>query len=334
MDNSLSATKGEATSYAVAHDRGIETIEAMLTALRSGDVARICMLVDQSATAETSHYGSLSGSAAIAGMFGPFTGTQNVELLFSNVYLAGDLTAARASGYLAGEIAGETQLAFGAVFIADLNRDRHDTAWRVTGIKLQLTWIEGERTLRPQWTFPKFERVWTVGDPLPIIVSEVDAPWHVYPSNLLRAGDTRDVADTYARYSWGIDQADFGLLTGCYTEDASGTFRPMGALSGRHTIIGVLKDFRRAWPMMQHHGEVLGSMIDGDQAAIIVGRLIPQAGQRSGFYGAYYPMRLRRHGSLWRISWSEYRPGWFSRDDMRLDELLEATISGRGDWQE
>lgn len=124
----------------------------------------------------------------------------------------------------------------------------------VSALKVQISWVEGDKELRPTWRFPAHERIWTIGDPLHVIVSEVDAPWHVYPDNLLRPDVKQEVEDTYARYSWGIDRADIGLLTGSYTEDAAGVFTPMGPLSGRHAIVGVQKDFRRAWPWMQHYG--------------------------------------------------------------------------------
>ncbi|EUB99265.1 hypothetical protein PMI07_005546 [Rhizobium sp. CF080] len=319
---------------ATAHQAGLATIDSLLAALRTGNAGALETLTTGSVSAETSHCGHLAGRAEVARMFGPFPEKQEMHLSSSNVYLAGSMTQARASGYLAGRVTGTTELSFGAVFVVDLTREVLAEPWKVSGLKVQLTWIEGVKELRPGWTFPVHEKIWTEGDPLPVIVSEVDAPWHVHPDNELRAGDVRDVEDTYARYSWGIDQADFGLLTGCYTEDAAGTFRPMGPLSGRHAIIGVLKDFRRAWPWMQHYGEVLGSVVEGDEAAIIVGRTIPQSNLERGMFGAYYPMRLRRSGTLWRITWTEYRPGWFRSADVDMDKLLTATMSGEGDWTE
>jgi len=323
-----------AAEYALAHEAGIVTIERMVAALRQDGAVGMGMLADSAVMATTSHSGLLSGSNAVGGLFGPFSDSQRFELYSTNVYLAGSLTAARASGYLAGHIDAGSRLSFGAIFVVDLLRTYDSADWKIAWVQVQLTWIEGDRSLRPDWTYPVHEKVWEIGDPLHVIVSELDAPWHLYPSNLLRSDVTRDVEDTYARYSWGIDQADFGLLVSSYAEDAAGTFSPMGPLKGRHAIVGVQKDFRRAWPWMQHYGEVLGSRVDGDMAAMIVGRIIPQAGKDADVFGAYYPLRLRRDGALWRIVWFEYRAGWFSSRDMDIAELLELTLSGKGDRPE
>ncbi|MCJ9720370.1 nuclear transport factor 2 family protein [Agrobacterium sp. SHOUNA12C] len=331
MTSSL-ATERPLSESAMAHQAGLATIDSLLQALRTGDTDALKALSTSSVSAQASHRGHLAGPVEIAAMFGPFAKMQEMHLSSSNVYLAGTMTRARGSGYLAGRVIDTKELSFGVVFVVDLTREFSTDPWKISGLKVQLTWTEGVKELRPDWTFPVHEKIWTEGDPLPVIVSEVDAPWHVHPNNELQTSDVRDVEDTYARYSWAIDQADFGLLTGCYTEDAAGTFRPMGPLSGRHAIIGVLKDFRRAWPWMQHYGQVLGSVIEGDDAAIIVGRTIPQSNLERGMFGAYYPMRLRRSGALWRITWTEYRPGWFRSADVDMDKLLAVTMSGEGDW--
>jgi len=317
-----------------AYQEAHEVFDLLIEAMQWPDAVLMDAVSIPKVDVRSSHRGELSGPDALAGIFGPFAEGEKLSLDATNVYLAGTERHARASAYLAVKLQGGTRLAFGAILVVDLAKTASHSGWTVSAVKLQITWVEGATTQRPSWSFPDHNRVWQVGDPLPVIVSEVDAPWHVYSESVLRPDEARGVADTYARYSWGIDQADFGLLASCYTEDAAGTFRPMGPLSGRHAILGVLKDFRRAWPVMQHHGEVLGSIIEGDRAAIIVGRLIPQAGQQDGAYGAYYPMRLVRDGSKWRIRWTEYRPGWFNRSTIDLPALLAATMSAEGDWAE
>ncbi len=331
---SIELDENQPKKRANAHQAALLTITRFVAALQAGSASNLTDLIHDKVSASTSHRGRLLGGDAIAGMFGPPVGSETVELWPSNLYVAGSMTEARASGYLACHIVEASRLSFGAVFVIDLKRASEDEVWRVTSAKVQLSWHEGNTRLRPEWRYPTHEKMWAEGDPMPVLVSELDAPWHLFPHNELRSGETRDVEDTYARYSWGIDQADFGLLAGCYTEDAAGTFRPMGPLSGRNSIIGVLKDFRRAWPWMQHYGDVLGSHIEGDRAAIIVGRHIPQTKGGPDLYGAYYPMRLKRHGDLWRITWTEYRPGWFSSHDIDIPNLLKVTFSGEGDWAE
>lgn len=316
-----------------AYTDALDVFDRLIMSLIAADPEATAVLCDTGVTIRSSHKGDLTGPDALAGLFGPFDG-EAFSLKTTNVYLAGTATRARVSTYLAGNLQDGRRLAFGGVGVVDLVRDGPEDPWMVAALKFQITWVEGDTALRRDWCFPDHARVWQRGDALPVIVSELDAPWHLYPDSALRSSEARMLVDTYARYSWGIDQADFGLLASCYTPDAAGTFQPLGPLSGRDAIIGVLKDFRRAWPMMQHHGEVLGSIVEGDRAAIIVGRIIPQAGQPDGVYGAYYPMRLQRDGKAWRIGWTEYRPGWFDRNAIDLPALLAATMSGEGDRQE
>lgn len=314
-----------------AYQAGLSTIARMVSAMREGAVSDVERISRTDVIALSSHRGKMVGAEAVAGIFGPTSKGQSLDLWASNLYLAGTMTRARASGYLAGQVTEALRLAFGAVFVVDIERANENEIWLVSRVKVQISWVEGNQKLRPNWRYPVHEKVWSIGDPLHVIVSELDAPWHLFPDNELRLDVTRDVEDTYARYSWGIDQADFGLLVSSYAEDAAGTFSPMGPLTGRHAIVGVQKDFRRAWPWMQHYGDVLGSLVDGDKAAMIVARVIPQAGKNPDEFGAYYPLRLRRDGALWRIVWFEYRAGWFSSREMDIDELLRLTLSGEGD---
>lgn len=317
-----------------SHSEGLAVFGLLLQALSRHDAELLRALCDEAVETLSSHRGAGSGRAHLQELFGPCASGEQFSLSASNLYFAGTLHNGRVSSYITGRITGSTHLDFGAVLLMDLGRAASEKDWQIRAIKLQLTWVIGDLSIRTAWRFPDHARIWQTGDPLPVIVSETDAPWHLYPDSQLQGDESTRLADTYARYSWGIDQADFGLLASCYTDDAAGTFRPLGPLSGRHAIVGVLKDFRRAWPMMQHYGEILASTIDGDRAAMIVGRLIPQERHAPGTHGAYYPLRLVRSGAQWKICWTEYRPGWFSPNDIDLTRLLAVTFSGEGDWAE
>ena len=303
----------------------------LVAALKTGDGARLAPVSHSSIRALTSHRGSLNGVSCVAGLFGPFVDRQKLDLMLTNIYFANDGMSGRASAYMIGDISGSTILTFGAALIADMCRNQGDSHWLINQVKMQLTWIEGDADLRSQWTFPILERHWRTGDPQPVIVSELDAPWWLYPKSTRGSDDATQVADVYARYSWGVDQADIGLLSSCFAPEAAGTLRPLGYLTDRHAIVGVIKEFRKAWPVMQHYAKVLGTTTDGDTAAMIVGRIIPQHHREPDVYGAYYPIRLRRQNDEWTIVWIEYRPGWFSSKDIDLGRLLFETLSGEGD---
>ncbi|MEC5319255.1 hypothetical protein VSX61_09920 [Brenneria populi subsp. brevivirga] len=99
----------------------------------------------------------------------------------------------------------------------------------------------------------------------------------------------------------------------------------MGALQGRHEIIGQQKSFRRHWPWMQHFADALCLELesDGRHARTIVGRIIPERPvDETGrnLYGAHYQLRLEEDGQ-WRICWFDYRPGWFPDNDIPAFEI-------------
>ena len=233
--------------------------------------------------------------------------------------LTGDDGQAACSAYVIGLFTdGQRHLLFGASVVLRFHLDEDKGRWLLRHARLNVNWCRGEPSLVPHWRMPPGDTGWQLGDPAPVLVSELDSPWA-----LIRAaqpcGSTADaIAELYSKYSWAIDQGDIALLADCYTEDAAGGFTPIGALRGRHAIVGQLKSFRRLWPWMQHFAEVvrLGFEPDGRHARMIVARLIPERlADAAGdpVFGAHYQLRARlEQDGQWRICWSDYRPGWFT----------------------
>ena len=89
-----------------------------------------------------------------------------------------------------------------------------------------------------------------------------------------------------------------------------------------HAIVGQLKSFRRHWPWMQHFADVVRLELeaDGRHARMIVARIVPERpADASGraLYGAHYQVRARlEDDGQWRICWTDYRPGWFTTDEI------------------
>lgn len=198
---------------------------------------------------------------------------------------------------------------------------KNEKSWQFTELRIALNWITGATQLVGHWTLPPGDRGWKIGDNAPTIVSELNSPWHICPDSTLQDETLASVVETYARYAWALDQADMSLLADCFTDDAAGDFQPMGIITGRHAIIGSFKEFRRPWPWMQHFGEVIKVSANETEgtAHMIVGRIVPDhahTDEGMPLYGAHYRMRLRRkRPGFWQITWSEYRPGWFTAND-------------------
>jgi len=228
------------------------------------------------------------------------------------------VTQAISSQYLIGLFEKENrQFLFGASATFEFAINNQNEAL-LTKIKFQANWYKGDATLAQHWKYLPSDDGWTLGDPDPAIVSELDAPWNLIQSRQPQSDIKNAIAESYSKYSWAIDQNDISLLSDSYTPDAKGGFSPMGKLNGRHSIIGQQKNFRRHWPWMQHFADVLRIDLDqdGQHANMIVGRIVPETlltAHSDKVYGAHYQLRVRLdEDGEWRICWFDYRPGWFT----------------------
>lgn len=215
---------------------------------------------------------------------------------------------------------GQRHLLFGASVI--LQFQETGDQWLLVHARIQINWYRGEASLVPHWRLPPGDSGWQLGDLPPVIVSELDSPWVLDGAGTWPGSAEEAVIELYSKYSWAIDQADIALLSDCYTADAAGGFTPIGALQGRHAIVGQLKSFRRHWPWMQHFADVVRLDLEGDgrHARMIVARVIPERpvdASGKALYGAHYQIRARQEDDgQWRICWSDYRPGWFTTEDL------------------
>lgn len=233
--------------------------------------------------------------------------------------LVGDSGQAACSAYVIGLFDnGKRQLLFGSSVVLQFQFDVAQSRWSLLHARLNVNWCKGDVALVSHWRLPPNDAGWQLGDPEPVIVSELDSPWAMIGTGLPAGSKEEAVIELYSKYSWAIDQNDIALLRDCYTEDAAGGFNPIGPLTGRHAIVGQLKNFRRHWPWMQHFADVVRIELeaDGQHARAIVARIIPERPEDesgSTLYGAHYQLRLRQEDDgQWRICWSDYRPGWFT----------------------
>ncbi len=272
----------------------------------------------------SSHKGTLYGkNALITALREDTSGEKHLNLVTSNYYAAANEEGtAMVSAWLYGEVTPGGKYnpvaLFGAVLRLTLNAG--PDGWKLTEVLISISWVEGDSKCLDNWHLPAGQQGWRPGDAPPVLVSELDSPWHCIPNNQIKATEKEQIEESYSRYSWGIDQNDFSQFSTCYTVDACGQFPPLGPLNGLHSIVGSLKEFRCHWPWMQHFGVPLKITLgeDGKTAEMWVGRLIPgQIINENGetMYGAHYRIELRKEEDLWKFSWSEYVPGWFTEQN-------------------
>lgn len=246
----------------------------------------------------------------------------------NHAILIGDRGQAASSAYVYGLFNdGQRHLLFGASVILKFQFHEPLGHWLLTVARININWCRGDVALVPHWRLPLSDAGWQLGDSAPVIVSELDSPWALIGVGLPACSKEDAIIELYSKYSWAIDQGDIALLSDCYTDDAAGGFTPIGALQGRHAIVGQLKSFRRHWPWMQHFADVVRLELEGDgqHARMIVARIIPERpvdASGKALYGAHYQIRVRQENDgQWRICWSDYRPGWFTSTDTPAFEI-------------
>lgn len=261
----------------------------------------------------TSHRGTHQGrSDAHLALRGSRLPSFDIEL--ANPVTLADGQQATASAYVVGSAtAGARPVQFVGVLVLHLVPSGDGA--RVAELRLQLNSVEGESDVLADWTLPVAHRQWKPGDAPAVVSSELDAPWHRVPRNTLVLSDEEQMAQAWYRYAWGLDQADHGLLSQSFTQDASALLPPMGTLVGRRTLITTLKAFRMPWPWMLHAGTPMAIEQGSGQARMVLGRLIPgrmrlEDGRR--LYGAHYQIELSQVDGNWLIHRMDYREGWVS----------------------
>jgi len=285
----------------------------------TGDQAGIANIFTKEAVFNSSAHGVVKSNDLIAKTLSVDFDGPEVSLRSSNYFIAQipDTLKYVFTMYVYGILKkGENDfLVFGATATGYLTQV--DGALLFSDFIFSVNWFEGNSKLLNKWIAPKGNRYWQAGDLGKNIVSEIDAPWHKYGQLIGLGTEEELLKQSYAKYAWAIDQADFVLLSSMFSSHACGNFTPMGDLSGKHQIISTMKDFRQPWPYMQHFGEGLRVKIDPDQAEarLIIGRIIPQQYEtaiQKKQYGAYYDLTMKKINNDWVIYHFTYNPGWFS----------------------
>ncbi|RKF21785.1 hypothetical protein D6851_07125 [Altericroceibacterium spongiae] len=305
-------------------------LDELATGWATGDLSKVGPAFDDRSRLISAQHGTASGTDAILAALGADTRDRGFIHRATNRYIGIDGNRAATSFYLFGLMhdGRDKAFLFGTTIIALL--ERVESRWRIDDIRIQAMWSKGDPQMASHWLHFPGDRGWQLGAPPPVIVSELHAPWHVLPD--LPAPDDLQEAlhELYARYAFAVDQNDIGLLVSAYAKDVEGGFAPLGNLSGRDEVVGMLKNFRHLAPFWQHFGEVVAVQDEGDgqHARLIIGRIVPDRPvDESGrtIYAAHYQLRAVRKGGNWHICWSDYRPGWFTQDTVPAFDIGRPT---------
>ncbi|SEG08478.1 nuclear transport factor 2 family protein [Marinobacterium lutimaris] len=310
-----------------------ERVDQLGQAWLDGTTDRLGELFTSDARLISSQHGEYQGAQAIIAALAEDTAEAPFQGAMTNRYLAVEPGSdqAAASVYLFGltQRMGRAAFIFGAALV--MRFERVEGRWLFSEVRLQINWTNGDNRLVPHWSKPPGTNGWQMGDEAPVLVSELHSPWAIMPKAAVPESLDEALHELYARYSFGVDQNDMGLLISAYDDDISGGFAPVGNLSGRDTVIGVLKSFRHLATLWQHFAEVVRIEDEGDgqHVKLIVARIIPERPmdeQGNRIYGAHYQLRARRQpDGQWKFCWTDYRPGWFSEHQIPAFDVGNAT---------
>ena len=304
-----------------------------LAAAWSGDSPGAPSWLDPEARLDSNLHGQLGGAQDIQNALAADGRQGACTVRTSNRYAAAQDDEGVASFYAYGLLQNRSDaqqaLLFGATVV--LRATRTEGGWKVSHVRISSSWMRGSDRLASHWLLPPSDAGWQVGDPPPVLVSELHSPWALQPIGTPPSDLFDAISELYSRYSFAIDQGDINLLIGSYTADIAGGFAPMGQYEGRHAVIGQLRSFRRHWPWMQHFAELVRVEADPDgrHANAIVGRIVPEqpmTPEGKPLYGAHYQLRARREeDGQWRFCWTDYRPGWFDTDSIPEFDIGHST---------
>ncbi|WP_336805201.1 nuclear transport factor 2 family protein [Bacillus subtilis] len=288
-------------------------------ALENNDFTSIKEYFTTDVVAHFSNLGQFKGiDAVVAGLTHSGPEIEISRFKITNSYVAVSGKRAQQSAYLMGVLANDTgeeeldHFIFGGHFA---NTYVHATGgWKISELRFELDWTKGNHDYIANWKLDNSKGGW--GDKIvaPAILSELDAPWRVFPNPDEQGTDEEQIADTYIRYSWALDQADFDLLATTFTEDAKADMSPFGPMDGRREIVSLLKLLRLGHPYMQHAATNFNVKVTGDTATMDIFRVIPLVPTKetldATIFGARYESRLRLDEGVWKFEWLHYIPGW------------------------
>ncbi|MFS2173654.1 nuclear transport factor 2 family protein [Priestia megaterium] len=321
--NSNNYSNTRSGQYGSASAEIQDTFAIFSKALEKNNINTTISYFTLDAEANFSNLGHFKGVNQIeAGLIREGTQIDISRFKITNSYVAVSKGKAQQSAYLTGIFAndmGEGELdtfLFGGHFA---NTYVHTTeGWKISHLRFELDWQYGNSNFVTNWKLNNRSVGWHPKIVIPTILSEVDAPWRVFPNPDERGTNEEQVIETYLRYSWALDQADFSLLTTVFTEDAKADMSPFGPMSGKKEIVSLLKILRSGQPYMQHAATNFRVNVTGDTAIMDVYRVVPFTPNRDNLdaqiFGARYESRLRREGGIWKFEWLHYIPGWIVND--------------------
>jgi hypothetical protein len=161
-----------------------DSLNRFLRGWENGDKGVILSALESNCTLASSAHGTILSSEVISQRLATdFPQSYKLGLYSTNHYMAllkdRDKEAVMSS-YVYGKAA---DFIFGATMVAELV-EREEGKWNFVRIKLSVNWTDGNTSKLDKYKLPRNNRTYQIGDPTPVIISELDAPWNRYPDSV------------------------------------------------------------------------------------------------------------------------------------------------------
>ena len=184
-----------------------------LAAAWSGDSPDAACWLSPEARLDSNLHGQLGGAQDIQNALAADGRQGACTIRTSNRYAAarGDegVASLYAYGLLRNQGDATQALLFGATVV--LRAARTEGGWRASHVRISSSWMRGSERLAAHWLLPPSDAGWQVGDPPPVLVSELHSPWALQPIGTPPSDLFDAISELYSRYSFAIDQGDILL---------------------------------------------------------------------------------------------------------------------------
>lgn len=194
---------------------------------------------------------------------------------------------------------------YGGKFL--INWNKNDSNWKIDEIWFDLDWVKGNTSFVPEWTLLDYQ---IYSGHKPMIYSEFDSPWAFIPENDETLTDEEQIIENMFRYSFGLDNCDWTLHLGSYTNDvkfvAGG--KVLADCAGR--LVDNFKNTSHKEAALEHAIKIVGVEVNGDKAVMYGSRIEPHRlcskilcrnTLNNNFYTAKYVNYLKKIDGVWKM---------------------------------
>lgn len=204
-----------------------------------------------------------------------------------------------------------------------------EDGWKISEIRYDMDWEKGNTYFAKDWKFIDYK---IYAGHRPMINSEFESPWAAIPENDEELTDKEQIIENMFKYSFGLDNCDWNLHHGSYTDDVIFYAGDSVMESGARNLINNFKNTSHKEPALQHAIKIVDIKLEGEEATLYGYRIEPhRLGSKNlnrdtlhqSFYSAKYVNKLRKVDGKWKMYELHYKSGVFFEIDKERKHYID-----------